>query len=231
MPADSAVLGQITAGPDQIIRQADQAYAGLIGRRIGDLVGTHVLSFTYGDDVPRNERLLGTLLDTSAAFSITKRYLRGDGSLIWVENHVAIITDARGAWHVHATCRLIGPPRRVDRMAMNHAAAVSLCAASVAAKRLLGSDLLNTPAAELLIWLYRAEIEGEASNADLLADRTGLSVRLVRRWLDVLRERGFADVEESRSTGPVTAMRISQRAEIAIEEFLAGYGSTHGRPS
>jgi PAS domain S-box-containing protein len=55
-----------------------------------------MLDVTHPDDRPENVRLLRRMLETGEPFSIAKRYVRPDGSVIWVNNHVSLTRDATG---------------------------------------------------------------------------------------------------------------------------------------
>ena len=51
---------------------------------------------TFADDLPENQRLFRHLVETGESFEIEKRYVRGDGSLVWVSNAVSAIRDDKG---------------------------------------------------------------------------------------------------------------------------------------
>ncbi len=58
-----------------------------------ELMGMTKQQLTHPDDRERNDRLIGILRATGAAFEIEKRYMRRDGSHIWVHNSVSGVRD------------------------------------------------------------------------------------------------------------------------------------------
>src|SRR3546814_8874420 len=49
---------------------------------------------THPDDLPGNLQKFHRLVETSAPYEIEKRYIRPDGSLVWVNNSVSYIRAA-----------------------------------------------------------------------------------------------------------------------------------------
>jgi PAS domain S-box-containing protein len=68
----------------------------ILGRTREELLSgaERMLDVTHPDDRPDNARLLHRMLETDEPFSIEKRYVRPDGSVIWVNNHVSLTRDA-----------------------------------------------------------------------------------------------------------------------------------------
>jgi PAS domain S-box-containing protein len=60
----------------------------LSGRRMQDI--------THPDDLPENIRLFQHAIESGEPFEIEKRYIRPDGSEVWVSNTVTLIHDAAG---------------------------------------------------------------------------------------------------------------------------------------
>lgn len=86
MAAEAATFGHIITALDQTILEIDDGYAEIVGRERCDVIGQQALSFTYDEDVVRNQPMLSRLADTGPAFTITKRYWKGDRSIVWVRN-------------------------------------------------------------------------------------------------------------------------------------------------
>jgi PAS domain S-box-containing protein len=70
----------------------------ILGRTREELLRGEVrmLDVTHPDDRPENVRLLRHMLKTSEPFSIEKRYLRPDGSVVWAHNQVSLARNAGG---------------------------------------------------------------------------------------------------------------------------------------
>jgi PAS domain S-box-containing protein len=68
----------------------------ILGRTREELLGQRMLDVTHPDDRPAYAALLQTMLATGEPFAIEKRYLRPDGTAVWVSNHVSLTRDAEG---------------------------------------------------------------------------------------------------------------------------------------
>ena len=76
---------------------ANKVLARLLGRGRGALAGVSLAEITHPDDAAREEHLYDKLLSRSIdAYELEKRYLRPDGSLVWVRQSMAPVPDARG---------------------------------------------------------------------------------------------------------------------------------------
>lgn len=71
-------------------------YCQIVGRKKEELIGTRMYDITFADDLPENRRLFQRMVETGESFEIEKRYIRGDGSLVWVSNSVSAIRDNEG---------------------------------------------------------------------------------------------------------------------------------------
>lgn len=71
-------------------------FCQIVGRTRDELVGMRMQDLTFADDLPENQRLFRHLVETGESFEIEKRYVRGDGSLVWVSNAVSAIRDDQG---------------------------------------------------------------------------------------------------------------------------------------
>jgi PAS domain S-box-containing protein len=71
-------------------------FCQIVGRPRDELIGIRMQDITFADDLPENQRLLRHMVETGESFEIEKRYVRGDGSLVWVSNSVSAIRDDKG---------------------------------------------------------------------------------------------------------------------------------------
>lgn len=93
--AQSAVgiaLGDLTG---KLISVNDH-FCQIVGRRRDELIGIQMQDITFAEDLPENQRLFKHMVETGESFEIEKRYVRGDGSLVWVLNSVSAIRDDQG---------------------------------------------------------------------------------------------------------------------------------------
>lgn len=71
-------------------------YCEIVGRSREEVIGTRMQDMTFPEDLAENKRLFKRLVETGESFEIEKRYIRGDGSLVWVSNSVSAIRDENG---------------------------------------------------------------------------------------------------------------------------------------
>lgn len=61
-----------------------------------ELLDLTLFEITYPEDIVENKVKLDALLTRGTPFQIEKRYIRKDGSLVWVNNSVSVIRDRNG---------------------------------------------------------------------------------------------------------------------------------------
>lgn len=82
---EHAPIGMCIVNQDRTIRKINPALQQLIGYREEDIVGHTYEKYTHPDDFPGNVDLTDRLLrGTIPSYTLEKRYLRKDGSCIWV---------------------------------------------------------------------------------------------------------------------------------------------------
>lgn len=77
----------------KILRVNDR-FCQIAGRSREELLGLHMQDITHPDDLPRNIPLFKKATADGEPFEIEKRYLRPDGSIVWVNNSVSLIRTA-----------------------------------------------------------------------------------------------------------------------------------------
>ena len=87
----------------------------LSGRRMQDI--------THPDDLPDNLRLFQHAIESGESFEIEKRYIRPDGSEVWVSNTVTLIHDAAGRPQTIASVSLDLTARREAEAALRQSEA------------------------------------------------------------------------------------------------------------
>lgn len=99
-----AVVSQSAAGIGQSslqgkILHVNRRFCEIVGYEEDELLGKNIADITYADDMPEQNRLFGRLAATGDSFDMEKRYLRKDGSLVWVNNTVSALRDDQGRIH------------------------------------------------------------------------------------------------------------------------------------
>jgi PAS domain S-box-containing protein len=98
----SAIFGQASAGFAQVdlegrFELVNDAYCAITGYRREQLLGKRMQDITHPDDLDANLELLKEALAGKNSFTIEKRYVRPDGSNIWVNNSVTVLRNDAGA--------------------------------------------------------------------------------------------------------------------------------------
>ncbi len=73
------------------ILRANNRYCEIVQRRSDQVIGRTMQSLTHPDDLPRNLELFKKAINQGEPFEIEKRYIRPDGSAVWVSNTVTFI--------------------------------------------------------------------------------------------------------------------------------------------
>jgi PAS domain S-box-containing protein len=92
-----ASVGMAMTSPEGRYLEVNRAFCEITGYREDELLDTDFQSITHPDDLPdllrwRRQLLAGEV----AGFVIEKRYLRSDGSVVWVQNSAALARDLSG---------------------------------------------------------------------------------------------------------------------------------------
>jgi len=116
-----SVFGQTAAGICETdlqgrIVKINERFCDIAGRTPEALLGTPMQEITHPDDLALNLPLFKHTVATGEPFEIEKRYLRPDGSSIWVNNTVNLIRapDGQGADSILAVCIDITKRKRAE---------------------------------------------------------------------------------------------------------------------
>ena len=91
-----SLFGQTAAGIcetdlDARIVRVNDRYCDITGRTRAELLGMRMQDITHPEDLARNLAMFCQAMDSGEPFEIEKRYVRPDGSLVWVNNTVNLI--------------------------------------------------------------------------------------------------------------------------------------------
>ncbi|WP_284734643.1 PAS domain S-box protein [Sphingosinicella terrae] len=97
----AAFVSQSTAGFGQVdltgrFTLVNDRFCEITGRTREDLLSRTMQSITHPDDLPRNVPLFERAVAKGAPYIHDKRYVRPDGSVVWVNNSVSVIRRADG---------------------------------------------------------------------------------------------------------------------------------------
>ncbi|KAA0971208.1 PAS domain S-box protein [Aureimonas fodinaquatilis] len=74
----------------------NRRFCEIVGYSEAELLQMNMQDITYDADLHENQILFSRLIDGEGDFFIEKRYVRKDGSLVWVGNSVGLIRDEQG---------------------------------------------------------------------------------------------------------------------------------------
>jgi PAS domain S-box-containing protein len=217
MMVRAAPLAQCITDERLRILTVDDAYVELLGRPREAIVGRSPLDFTAPPDQSLNDSLLQQLDRDGRAFTITKRYVRGDGSLQWVSNHVSSFRDGLGRRRLLATCEVRTEPEIGIELARLRQDAINMVGTIGSAKRAFGADLIGSPALEALLHLHLAEMEGRSLTPRCIGVLIGQPKATTLRWLKVLEQRVLVEMERAGPLESQTPLRITMQAQRMME--------------
>ncbi len=94
---NDAPVGIMIIAPDRRIIDANSRVCDILGYPKRALIGMGIQELTHPDDWPANAAL-ATPMERGEVprFVLEKRYLRGDGGVVWARLHVAAVNDPHG---------------------------------------------------------------------------------------------------------------------------------------
>jgi PAS domain S-box-containing protein len=116
----AAMFGQTVAGLAETDTEGrfvgvNDRYCEIVGRdRAALLGGMRMQDITHVDDLPANGPLFERLVEDGTPFEIEKRYVRPDGSYVWVSNSVSQIRRPSGAQTVLAVVIEVTERKRAE---------------------------------------------------------------------------------------------------------------------
>jgi PAS domain S-box-containing protein len=93
---NQAVTGVACTDLDGTLTLVNQKYCDITGYSADELIQRRMQDITHPEDLPRNIELFHRMRTDGTPFEIEKRYIRKDGSIVWVNNSVSVIRDSDG---------------------------------------------------------------------------------------------------------------------------------------
>ncbi len=210
------LIGHSVSDADGRILTMDRALCDLLQRPERVLVGMNYADFTHSGDVVRNRSAVDALTIGQGPLRVRKRYVRGDGTLVWCEVYVSRLQSG-------AVGRLVGTIHRIGQGEQAEGPERLWHAAREIAKMMqlrraeLGDDLFADHAWGILLQTYLAEAEGRLIRAEELADATTMTAGMAERWLNALEAKGYID-RDCRESGIV---QLSHAGVARVERLLS----------
>ncbi|MBL1178309.1 PAS domain S-box protein [Pantanalinema sp. GBBB05] len=93
---NQAVTGVVCADLDGRLTLVNQKYCDITGYSAHELTQLRMQDITHPEDLPHNIELFDQMRSEGIPFEIEKRYIRKDGSVVWVNNSVSVLRDRNG---------------------------------------------------------------------------------------------------------------------------------------
>ena len=189
---------------------ANQRYCDIVGRSPTELLGLTMQEISHPDDLPRNLPLFQRIRHDGVPYVIEKRYLRPNGSEVWVSNSVSGLRDHDGqVKSVVAVCVDVTDRRHAEEALREE-------------KERLQTLIDNLPRGAV----YRAVQNPEAGTIDFTFLSAG-----VEQVLGVTAEEGIADASRLyQAIHPDDRDRVSQEEKQSLrtlEQFNAEFRIYH----
>ncbi|MFC5549861.1 ATP-binding protein [Massilia aerilata] len=91
---EQTTVGMAEGSLDGILLNVNERYCTMVGRRREDVVGQRVDAFLHPEDAPDNRALFDRLVRDGRPYEIENRFLRADGSALWVGKTVTLVHGA-----------------------------------------------------------------------------------------------------------------------------------------
>lgn len=213
------LVGHALLGTRGEVLSLDAGYCSILGTGADEIVGRCVLDVTAPADRVTCATLMRDLVATREPFQVSKRFMRSDGSVIWVSNTVSIIAFGDAPPMVVSTIvPIAAPDARTPANLLD-------CARFLLSSRRDRAGAFDTtmfiePAWDMMLTAYVAEAEGAALDLDALARAASMSATSAERWVRALIQEGLLETEVS--CGPAGPYRLSDRAHQQFEDYLSG---------
>ncbi|MGK6323274.1 PAS domain S-box protein [Sphingomonas sp. DT-51] len=202
------------------IVDADDDYVAMLGYERDLLIGRTFLEITHQDDRTVNRQRAEALMAGGDPFSITKRYIVADGSVIWVTNHVSLLHVGANRRQL-VTVELLETPRPEDRRRLLRLAAERILAKRRLRTHYFQGEMFGEPAFDLLLDLFVQEMSGRQTYTTSAAVASGAPLTTALRQIAMLVERGLV----TRDPDPVdrrrVLLRLSDEGSKQMWDYLA----------
>ena len=158
---EQTAAGIAETGLDARILRVNRTFCRIVGRPAGELVGRTLDTLVHPDDLAANMVLFERMLATGEAFEIENRYLRPDGSEVWVAKMVAPIVEPGASGVTSILANVVDITRRKQAELQLRANAERL--------------RLATDAASLGIWSWDTRDENPRWENERLYEIVGLA--------------------------------------------------------
>lgn len=93
---EQSEIGAVIVDLDGHPTRVNSAMCTILGRSDAELVGRHWTDYIPADEIPLGQVVLTRTRDGHDTYADERRYIRPDGSTVWVSAHVALVRDEAG---------------------------------------------------------------------------------------------------------------------------------------
>jgi PAS domain S-box-containing protein len=213
--------GHVLIGAEGQLLDMDAAFCDIMHCDPQGIRGRMVLDVTAPPDRQECARAIATLRATHRPFVIIKRFIRDDGSLVWVRNTVSITMDGGGAQMVVATVEPVEPPVGNDSPAILLDVARFLVTTRRDRRTVCDPALFSEPGWDAVLAAYVAEAEGRAVDVATLATMLDHGPAMIERWVRALMQHGVLEIEyRNPSADAPKAYRLTSDTHRKLEDYL-----------
>ena len=199
----------------------DQPFCDIMQTRMHAIHGKAVLDMTAPADRAECAEAIRRLRETGIPFVITKRFLRDDGSLIWVRNTVSMATDAQGSAIMVATIEPVAEPAEDRGPAKLLGAARFLAESRRDRAAICDPALFSEPGWDAILACYEAEAAGRPITVTSLVFAIGHTHSVISRWVAALVQHDVLEVETRNPTANAEkSFRLTARTHQRLEAYL-----------
>lgn len=217
--------GHVLIGSEGQLLSLDRNFGEIMQAEPASLVGRLVMDVTAPADRLECSQAIARLRRTRQPFEISKRFVRDNGSLVWVTNTVSMVDHGRDENLMVATIAPISDPQGARAPARLLECARMLIDLRGDRATVVDSSIFSDTAWDIILWAYVAEAEGRAITVPALAATLGISPVRAERWIRVLIGQGSIEIE-TRETDPFApkSFRLTNAAHARLEDHLARVG-------
>jgi PAS domain S-box-containing protein len=213
--------GHVLIGTAGEFLSMDAAFCGIMRLSEDEMRGRLVLDVTAPADRMECATAIQQLRDTGRPFEITKRFMRDDGSLVWVKNTVSITIGEDRPGMIVATIEPVSP-----RDARGPALLLDMARLHINARRnresVCDPMFFSDSGWDTILAIYVAEAEGRSIDTERLAGLLGKSIALTDRWITALLRANVLEIEYANPQADTTkAYRLTAATHAKLEVFLA----------
>lgn len=197
---DQAIAGIAQTDPDGRFLHVNERYCEIAGRSAAELSNCSLADITHPDDLPRHQELFRGLMGTGDHFVTEARYVRPNGTVVWVRQQVSAVRDGDGAPRVgfaiveEVTERKRAEAEKDEALSRERSARAEAEGANRSKDEFLAvlSHELRTPLTAITGWLRllrlgAVDAEGSVRALEAVERNANVLARLVEDLLDASR--------------------------------------------